>query len=148
MEPLGIYDVSYSPGADPVLFYPLDPTKTEQNQAGTDYGDGTLIPGADGPFLSTHELTIFVDAVLKEVLLTAASVQQIRDRALGFEDFGTLADGTRCYGKEGYFPPDANGGSEIKAGLVHCDNEVSGMVVVNGSANAWGLLREALQAGF
>jgi hypothetical protein len=57
-------------------------------------------------------------------------------------------DGSRCWGKGGFFPGSHNGGAELSSVLVHCSNGVTGMLVVNGEVSSGTRLMNALKAAF
>ncbi|MGH9334891.1 MAG: serine hydrolase, partial [Vicinamibacteria bacterium] len=143
--PLGIYNVQYKPASyAPTLFYPNPPGNTH----GTAYGDWTLIPGSAGGHNSVHELAVFTDAVFKGVLLSGSITGQLKQHGLGFGDYGTLPDGSTCWGKGGYFPGSWNGGAELNSVVVHCSNGVTGMLVINGTTSAKTAFMDALKGAF
>lgn len=143
-SPLGIYNVAYeATSSAPALFYPNPPGGAN----GTTYGDWSLKPGSAGSHLSVHELAVFGAATFNGMLLDDDAVEDVKTFGLNFGDYGTLPDGSKCYGKGGYFPGSSNGGAELHSVLVHCDNGVDGMLVVNGEAGA-GAFMNQLQAAF
>jgi CubicO group peptidase (beta-lactamase class C family) len=144
--PLGIYNVEYKPEAvAPTLFY-IDPPGSAH---GTAYGDWTLIPGSAGSHLSVHELAVFTDATFKGTLLSGPTIAEMKQKGLGFGDYGTLPDGSQCWGKGGYFPGgNWNGGAELNSVNISCSNGVTGMLVVNGAPSAKSVFLDALKAAF
>jgi CubicO group peptidase (beta-lactamase class C family) len=144
-NPLGIYDVEYKPEANaPTLFYPNPPGSAH----GTTYGDWSLIPGSAGSHLSVHELAVFGDSLFKGGLVTPSMLSDLKTFGLGFGDYGTLPDGSQCWGKSGYFPGSQNGGAELNSALVNCSNGLTGMVVVNGTKSAKSAFVDAANAAF
>lgn len=145
LNPLGVYDVAYKAvGSAPTLFYPNPPGASH----GTAYGDWTLRPGSAGSHLSVHELALFGDALFKGALLPAAALTSMKQNFLGIWDYGTLPDGSRCWGHNGFFPASWNGGAELSTVLVHCSNGVSGFLVVNGQVSSGDKFMNALKAAF
>ena len=143
--PLGVYNVEYKPASTaPTLFYPDPPG----NAHGTAYGDWTLRPGSAGGHNSVHELAVFTDATFKGVLLSGSALNDLKLYGLGFGDYGTLPDGSTCWGKGGYFPGSWNGGAELNSVTVHCSNGVTGMLVINGTVSAKSAFLNALNAAF
>lgn len=143
-SPLGIYDVRYeATGSAPTLFYPDPPGSAN----GTAYGDWSLKPGSAGSHVSVHELAVFGAATFNGMLLDDGAIDDIKEFSLNFGDYGALPDGSPCFGKGGYFPGSSNGGAELHSVLVHCDNGVDGMLVVNGEVGA-GAFMEQLRAAF
>jgi CubicO group peptidase (beta-lactamase class C family) len=144
-SPLGIYDVQYKPAATaPTLFYPNPPGAAH----GTAYGDWSLIPGSAGTQASVHELTIFGAATFKGMLISATMLSSLEQYSLGFGNYGTMPDGSKCWGKGGFFPGSMNGGAELRSVLVHCDNGVTGMLVINGTLDAKTSFLDAQKAAF
>jgi CubicO group peptidase (beta-lactamase class C family) len=144
-SPLGIYNVEYKPAATaPTLFYPNPPGGAH----GTAYGDWSLIPGSAGSHASVHELTIFGAATFKGMLLSGTMLNNLKQYGLGFGNYGTMPDGSKCWGKGGYFPGSANGGAEESSVIVHCDNGVTGMLVINGTLSAKTSFLNAQAAAF
>ncbi len=144
-SPIGIYNVAYKPtGSAPTLFYPNPPG----NANGTYYGDWTLIPGSAGGHNSIHELADFAAASFGGILLSSDSLADLKAQSLGFGDYGTYADGTKCYGKVGYFPGSMNGGAELDTTLVSCDNGVIVMIMINGQMSAKSVFKNAMNAAF
>jgi len=45
-----------------------------------------------------------------------------------------MPDRSQCWGKTGYYPGARNGGAALNS--VHCDNSVTGMLVINGAGGA------------
>ena len=143
--PLGIYNVAYkATGTAPTLFYPNPPGSAN----GTAYGDWTLKPGSAGGHNSLHELAVFGAATFGGILLGSAAVADLKAQGLGFGDYGTYADGTQCYGKGGFFPGSWNGGAELSTVLVHCDNGVNVMFMINGEMSAKAIFLDAMTAAF
>lgn len=143
--PLGIYNVAYkATGWAPTLFYPNPPGTAN----GTAYGDWTLKPGSAGGHNSLHELAVFGAATFGGVLLDSAVITELKAQSLGFGDYGTYADGTKCYGKSGFFPGSWNGGAELSTTLVHCDNGVTAMLMINGQMGAKTVFKNAMAAAF
>lgn len=143
--PLGIYDVAYKATGDaPTLFYPNPPGTAN----GTAYGDWSLQPGSAGAHVSLHELTVFAAATFKGLLLPSSKIAEIKTHELGFADYGAYADGTKCYGKGGYFPGSWNGGAELSTVLIYCDNGVAAAVMVNGEMSAGARFKAAMTAAF
>jgi CubicO group peptidase (beta-lactamase class C family) len=144
-SPLGIYDVAYEPDAvAPTLFYPNPPGLAH----GTTYGDWSLIPGSAGSHLSVHELAVFGDALFKGLLVSPGMLANLKTYGLGFGDYGTMPDGSQCWGKGGYFPGSWNGGAELNSTLISCSNGVTGMLVINGTESAKGHFLDAETAAF
>lgn len=144
-SPIGIYDVKYkATGWAPTLFYPNPPG----NAHGTSYGDWTLIPGSAGGHNSIHELADFAAATFGNILLPSSVIAELKADSLGFGDYGTYADGTKCYGKNGYFPGSMNGGAELSTILVSCDNGVLAMLMINGQMSAKSVFKKAMAAAF
>jgi CubicO group peptidase (beta-lactamase class C family) len=145
LAPLGIYDVAYkATGAAPTLFYP-NPTGDAH---GTSYGDWTLKPGSAGGHNSIHELAVFATATFGGKLLSNTKITELKTNSLGFGDYGTYADGTKCYGKGGYFPGSWNGGAELNTVLISCDNGINAMVMINGEMSAKTVFQNAMNAAF
>ena len=145
LNPLGIYDVQYKPAATaPTLFYPNPPGAAH----GTAYGDWSLRPGSAGSHVSVHELAVFGAATFNGMLLPASAITNLKTYGLGFGDYGTLPDGSRCWGKGGFFPGSMNGGAELSSVLVQCSNGVTGMLVVNGQVDSKSKFMDALRAAF
>jgi CubicO group peptidase (beta-lactamase class C family) len=146
-SPLGIYDVEYQPEATaPTLFYPDAPDTYTSH--GTAYGNWSLKPGSAGTHASVHELTVFGAATFNGMLLSSGTIASLKQHGLGFGDYGTMPDGTRCWGKGGYFPASMNGGAELNSTLISCDNGVTGMLVINGAPSAGGKFLDAMTAAF
>ena len=144
-SPLGIYNVEYKPAAfAPTLFYPDPPGDAH----GTPYGDWTLKPGSAGGHNSVHELAVFTDATFKGTLLPGTKLAELKAHSLGFGDYGTLPDGSQCWGKGGYFPAGMNGGAELNSVVLHCSNGLTGMLVINGAPGAGSKLLDAIKAAF
>lgn len=143
--PLGVYDVAYkATGTAPTLFYP-NPTGTAH---GTAYGDWTLKPGSAGGHNSIHELAVFAAATFNGMLLPTTKINEIKTNSLGFGDYGTYPDGTKCFGKGGYFPGSWNGGAELNTVLISCDNGINAMVMVNGEMSPAAAFQNAMNSAF
>ncbi len=143
--PIGIYDVQYkASGAAPTLFYPNPPGSAN----GTSYGDWTLKPGSAGGHNSIHELADFAAATFGGTLLSSTKLGELKAQGLGFGDYGTFADGTRCFGKGGYFPGSWNGGAELNTVLISCDNGVTAMVMINGQMSPKTVFENAMNKAF
>ncbi len=144
-SPIGIYNVKYKPtGSAPTLFYPNPPGGAH----GTYYGDWTLKPGSAGGHNSIHELADFAAATFGNVLLPSSVIAELKTDGLGFGDYGTYADGTKCYGKGGFFPGNMNGGAQLSTVLVSCDNGVIAMLMLNGQMDAKSVFTNAMKAAF
>jgi hypothetical protein len=144
-SPLGIYDVEYKAAATaPTLFYPNPPGPAH----GTAYGDWSLKPGSAGSHVSVHELAVFGAATFNGYLLSGSMLNNLKQYSLGFGDYGVMPDGSQCWGKGGYFPGSMNGGAELNSVIVHCDNGVTGMLVINGEVSAGTSFLEAQEAAF
>lgn len=144
-SPLGIYDVEYKPAdTAPTLFYPNPPGSAN----GTAYGDWSLRPGSAGTNASVHELAVFNAATFGGALLSPTKLGELKQLGLGYGDYGTLPDGSKCFGKGGYFPAGQNGGAELNSVVFSCDNGVSGMLLINGAPSASGLITDKLAAAF
>jgi hypothetical protein len=98
--------------------------------------------------VSVHELTVFGAASFNGMLLSSAAISNLKQYGLGFGDYGTLPDGSRCWGKGGYFPGSMNGGAELSSVLVSCSNGLNGMLVVNGQVDSGAKFLDALKAAF
>jgi CubicO group peptidase (beta-lactamase class C family) len=145
LNPLGIYNVKYKADAvAPTLFYPNPPGLAH----GTAYGDWTLRPGSAGSHVSVHELAVFGAATFNGMLLSSTATSNLKQYGLGFGDYGLLPDGSRCWGKGGYFPGSMNGGAELSSVLVSCSNGLTGMLVVNGQVDSGSKFMDALKAAF
>lgn len=132
-EPLGIYGLQYRPDlVAPTMFYPNPPG----NAHGTTYGDWTTIAGPAGAHLNVHELAMFGIALFNGTLVDSAQLEEMKDRRFAMFEVGSLPDGSRCFGHGGFFPASHNGGSELSSALIHCDNEVTGVLMLNGTINA------------
>lgn len=144
--PLGIYDVECKPAATaPTLFYPPSPG----NAHGTAYGDWSLKCGSAGVHNSVHELAVLGAATFQGNFFPQSMLSDMKQDGLGFGDYGTLPGGSRCWGKGGYFPGgNWNGGAELNSVIVHCDNGVTGMLVINGAPSAKTALLDAMKAAF
>jgi CubicO group peptidase (beta-lactamase class C family) len=144
-NPLGIYGVEYTPVASaPTLFYPNPPGSAN----GTTYGDWSLRPGSAGVHVSVHDLAVFGDATFKGLLLSGAALDTMKQQLLGIWNYGTLPDGSQCWGHNGYFPASWNNGAELSSVLVHCSNGVTGMLVLNGEISSASKFMDALNAAF
>lgn len=144
-EPLGIYGLQYRPDlVSPTLFYPF-PSGTAH---GTSYGDWTTIAGPAGAHLNVHELALFGTALFNGTLVDSAQLAEMKSRRFAVFEIGTLPDGSRCWGHGGYFPASHNGGSELSSALIHCDNEVTGVVLLNGTLNSAALFMDAQREAF
>ena len=144
-NPLGVYGVEYKPAASsPTLFYP-NPAGTSN---GTTYGDWSLRPGSAGVQVSVHELALFGDALFKGALLPASTLTSMKQNWLGIWDYGTLPDGSQCWGHNGFFPASYNNGAELSSVLIHCSNGLTGMLVLNGEISSGSKFMDALKAAF
>jgi len=150
-SPLGIYNVEYKPAANaPTLFYPFP----AGNAHGTAYGDWTNIAGPAGANLSVHELTIFGAATFNGMLLSNSMVSALQQNDLGFyqsEGYPKgqqYPDGGHAWGKSGYFPGSMNGGAELQSAIVHFENGVTAMLVINGAVDVKDVLFGAYNAAF
>jgi hypothetical protein len=72
----------------------------------------------------------------------------LKQYGLGFGDYGVMPDGSQCWGKGGYFPGSMNGGAQLSSVIVHCDNGVTGMLVINGEVSAGTSFLDAQEAAF
>ncbi len=144
-SPLGIYDVEYKPAATaPTLFYANPPGAAH----GTAYGDWSSRPGSAGSHVSVHELAVFAAATFNGTLLSESTLDTLKLNGLGFGDYGLLPDGSQCWGKGGYFPASMNGGAELRSLIIHCDNGVTGMLVINGGVDLKNAYLNAMKAAF
>jgi CubicO group peptidase (beta-lactamase class C family) len=144
-NPLGIYDVKYTPDAiAPTLFYP-NPAGSAH---GTAYGDWSLRPGSAGVHTSVHELAVFGAALFNGLLTSASALNTMKTNGLGLWDYGVLPDGSQCLGHNGYFPASWNGGAELSSVLISCSNGVSGMLLLNGEVSSGSKFMDALKAAF
>jgi hypothetical protein len=145
LNPLGVYNVQYKPASTaPTLFYP----NPAGNSHGTTYGDWSLRPGSAGVQVSVHELALFGDALFKGSLLPTATLTSMKQNLLGIWDYGTLPDGSQCWGHNGYFPASWNNGAELSSFLVHCSNGLTGTLVLNGEISSTSKFMDALKAAF
>ena len=57
-------------------------------------------------------------------------------------------DGGHAWGKSGYFPGSMNGGAELQSAIVHFENGVTAMLVINGAVDVKDVLFGAYNAAF
>lgn len=80
--------------------------------------------------------------------MSSSALSKMKANNLGIYNYGTMPDGSQCWGKNGYFPGSMNGGAELSSSLVHCDNGVTGVLMLNGTLFGDGLYLSAANEAF